>query len=67
MPNALDPARMTAVERLDELAAILAVGLIRLRARLSSQLSVDQGESCLDFSARRSGHDPVETTTESPS
>jgi len=67
MPNALDPNRMTAAERLDELASILATGLLRLRAHKSSQLSADRGESCLDFSARKSGHDPVETRTESPS
>jgi len=67
MENTLDPARMTAAERLDEVAAILATGLIRLRARQSRQLSADQGESCLDFSVRQSGHDPVETTAESPS
>ncbi len=56
---------MSAAERLDELAEILAAGLIRLRARQSRQLSADRGDSCLDFSARRSGHDTVETTTES--
>jgi len=67
MINALDPARMTAAERLDEVAAILAAGLIRLRARKSRKLSADWRDSCLDFSARKSGHDPVETTTESPS
>ena len=33
MPNALDPNRMTAAERLDELAAILAAGILRLRTR----------------------------------
>ena len=33
MENALDPARMTAAERLDEVATILAVGILRLRAR----------------------------------
>jgi len=35
MINALDPARMTAAERLDEVAAILAAGILRLRARHS--------------------------------
>ncbi len=67
MINALDPARMTAAERLDEVAAILAAGLIRRRARKSRKLSADRRDSCLDFSAHQSGHDPVETTTESPS
>jgi hypothetical protein len=32
-PNALDPNRMTAAERLAEVSEILAVGLLRLRAR----------------------------------
>lgn len=33
MANALDPNLMTAAERLDEIAAILAAGLKRLRLR----------------------------------
>jgi hypothetical protein len=66
-PNALHPNRMSTAERLDELASILAAGLIRLRARKSRQLSVDQGDSCLDFPAHRSGHETVETKTESTS
>lgn len=33
MTNALDPNRMTAAERLDEIAEILAAGLKRLRLR----------------------------------
>ena len=33
MANALDPNRMTAAERLDEIAEILAAGLKRLRLR----------------------------------
>jgi len=64
-PNALDPNRMTADERLTEVADILAVGLIRLRSPKSSGLSVDRGDSCLDFPEHRRRHDPVETRTES--
>lgn len=56
MTNALHPNRMTTAERLDEAADILAVGLIRLRARKSSGFSRDRGESSLDFSPRQSGH-----------
>lgn len=63
-PNALSPSRMTATERLDELASILAIGLIRLRARKSSQLSTDRGDSCLDLSEPRSRHEAAETMTE---
>ncbi len=53
--NALSPALMTAAERLSELASILAVGLIRLRARQSSRLSVHRENSCVDFIAHQSG------------
>ncbi len=65
--NALHPDRMTAAERLGELAAILAAGLIRLRARKSRQLSVDLGDSYLDLPSHQSGHEPVETKTETNS
>ena len=54
--NPLHPSRMTAAERLDEIADILAAGLIRLRARKSSGLSRDYGESSLDFSPDQRGH-----------
>lgn len=59
MSNALDPRRMTAAERLDEIAEILAEALMRLRARKSSALSADCGESCLDLPATQSVHAPV--------
>ena len=51
---------MTAEERLDEIADILAAGLIRLRARKSTLLSRDRGESSLDFSPDQSGHGVVQ-------
>lgn len=53
--NALSPARMSARERLDEIAAILALGLVRLRARKSSRLSRVSENSSLDFNAYQSG------------
>jgi hypothetical protein len=56
MYNALDPRRLSAGERLDEIAEILAAGLKRLRARKSSPLSRDDGESSLDFSPDQRGH-----------
>ena len=62
--NALDPDHMTVDERLDEVADILAIGLIRLRARKSRQLSSDRGDSCLDFPAPRSRHETVKIKTE---
>lgn len=59
MSNALDPQRMTPAERLDEIAEILAAALMRLRARKSSPLSADCGESSLDTPATRSVHAPA--------
>lgn len=54
--NALNPERLTPKERLAEVTRILALGLIRLRARQSSQVSAAVGESCLHFSPDQSGH-----------
>ena len=56
IPNPLNPDRMTPQERRSELARILALGLIRLRARQSSELSDRSGESSLHFPPDRSGH-----------
>lgn len=57
-PIALSPDRMTAAERLDEVAAILAAGAVRLIDRKSRSLSADGGDSCLDFTASQSVHGP---------
>jgi hypothetical protein len=46
----------TARERIAEIADIVASGLMRLRARKSSQISPDLGESSVDFSRHRSGN-----------
>jgi hypothetical protein len=54
--NALNPNQLTAAERLDEIADLLAAGLMRLRVRQSSTLSPDTGESSLDFSVDQRGH-----------
>ena len=54
--NALKPEHMTASERLDEVAYILAGGLQRLHARQSSALPADSGDSSLDCAADQSGH-----------
>jgi hypothetical protein len=40
----------------DELAELLAIGLLRVLARKSSGYSPDTGESSLHISADRSGH-----------
>jgi hypothetical protein len=60
MSNALDPERMTADERLDEVADILAVGFLRLRKRKSANNSNEFGDFPLDFPAHQSvpGFDP---------
>ena len=56
MSLAIHPDRLTAEERLDEVAEILAAGLMRLMSRQSSPLSADLGESSLDCPAHQSGH-----------
>jgi hypothetical protein len=44
-----------------EVASLLALGLMRLLARKSSELSLETGENSLDFTGHRSGHpSPVE-------
>ena len=54
--NALHPSHMTASERLAELAEILAAGLMRLRARKSSEQSAHGGECSLAMPGQQSGH-----------
>ena len=54
--NAISPERLSAAERLDEIAEILAAGLMRLRVRQSSDESADYGESSLHSVANQSGH-----------
>lgn len=44
---------MTTDERLDEVAEIMSIGIIRLQSR---QVSSDQGDSSLDFTAPQSVH-----------
>jgi hypothetical protein len=56
MTIALSPARMTAPERLDEIAEILVAGAMRLMARKSSRLSAAYGDSSLDLLPEQSGH-----------
>ena len=59
MPNALSPVHMTAAERLDEVARILAAGILRARARrLESQAqSMGKERECsLDLAVEESGH-----------
>ena len=53
--------QLTAAERLDEIAEILAAGLSRLKERQSSALPADRGDSSLDCAADQSGHANVLT------
>jgi hypothetical protein len=57
--NAIRPDQLSADERITEIAEILALGLMRVRARQSSQLSRHRGESSLDCVAHPSGHADV--------
>lgn len=59
LPNPLSADCMSAAERLDEIAEILADGLMRLQARQSSPLFPDCGESSLDCPAHQRGHADV--------
>lgn len=54
--NPYPAALMSPLERRAELCRLLALGLVRLRARQSSDLSGAIGESSLPFRAHRSGH-----------
>ena len=62
--NALSPNRMSAAERLDEIGELLAVALMRLRARKSSHLSAEGGESSLAMSADPRTHAETENRME---
>ena len=56
--TAVKPDNMSADERLAEVAEILALGLIRMRARMSSPFLPTSGEIPLDCNAQRSGPEP---------
>lgn len=56
MDNPMHPDRMEPAERLDEVADILATGLMRLKLRKSSHLSPVSGDSLLDCTAHQSSH-----------
>jgi hypothetical protein len=56
MTRGIEINQLSSDERLAELADILATGLQRLRARKSSELCPDSGESSLHILPPRSGH-----------
>jgi hypothetical protein len=62
--NALSPDRMSAAERLDEIGDLLAAALMRLRARKSSPISADGGESSLAMSPDQRMHAATENRME---
>jgi hypothetical protein len=47
-------------DSLQKIGEILAVGLMRVLERKSSQTSADGGESSLDFSPGESGYRPID-------
>ena len=57
--NAIRPDQLSANERIAEIAEIVALGFMRLRARQSSELSRHCGESSLDCIPHQSGHADV--------
>lgn len=54
--NPLDPNLMAPLERRAALCKILALGLMRLHQRQSSEVSAQLGESSLHSPPDRSGH-----------
>ena len=50
-------------ERIAEIGALLALGLVRLRARQSTSLSARTGDSSVDCLATPSGHAGTEPET----
>jgi hypothetical protein len=56
MAYALHPDLMTPAERLDEIAELLAAGILRVRAHLRAPRGSTAEQVRVDFSPRRSGH-----------
>jgi hypothetical protein len=65
--NSLSPVLLTAEERLDELAAILAAGLVRLRSRKRERKPSNFStlrDNSLDFKSSKSVHAGVARDSE---
>ena len=58
-PNSMPPDHISANDRLDEVAEILAIGLSRARLAKSIPLFGDRRDMHVDLSARASGHAAV--------
>jgi hypothetical protein len=54
--NSVRPDFMTPAERLDEIADILAAGILRLRARVSAPRGSTAEQVRVDFLPKQSGH-----------
>ena len=62
--NALPPERLSAAERRAELCALLALGLVRLKARERTKNAAENGDICLHYSADECRHaNPVTPET----
>ena len=66
MITALPPSAMTADERLDEVASILAAGLRRLRAKRQEIKSLETQRVFWTETGDRSGHGGGETRPRAP-
>jgi hypothetical protein len=66
MPNALDPDRMTADERLDEVAEILAAGVIRMHIRRHELENTSNSNELRDFPLAFSAHRSVHVCETTP-
>jgi hypothetical protein len=62
--NALPPNQMKPADRRAELCRLLALGLVRLKLRQSSELSDGTGESSLHKPPDRSGHATTKVETD---
>ena len=67
MSKPLKSDLMTPAERLDEIAEILAAGILRVRARLRAPQGSTAEQVRVDFSPRRSGHVTTLWSTETES
>ena len=54
--NALPPDRLSAAERRAELCRLLALGLVRLKARERGKNAADTGDICLHYPADECRH-----------
>lgn len=56
LPNPIKPDLLSGAERIIAVCAILAAGLVRLRARQSRGIFAPKAENSIDNDSRQSGH-----------